>query len=90
MVIQVSIDTTEPLTGSATRDEHEPVPFVGWLQMLRAVADLVGSSECAAERPADADQLPTAPLPVGEHVGTHVGSHVGQLMGQHRGERLPS
>ncbi len=64
MVIQVIIDTTEPLTGSALCNEREPVPFVGWLQMLRAVAELVGSPECAASSCPDA-----GPSLAGQHVG---------------------
>ncbi|MCC7367222.1 MAG: hypothetical protein IT306_02295 [Chloroflexi bacterium] len=44
VVIQVSIDTTEPLTGSAFCEHRGPVPFVGWLQMLRAVSELVGEA----------------------------------------------
>ena len=67
MVIQVFIDATEPLTGSASCNEREPVPFVGWRQMLRAVADLVGSPECAGgpcSDTADMDMLATD-----QHVG---------------------
>ena len=72
MVIQVFIDTTEPLTGSASCKEREPVPFVGWLQMLRAVAELVGSPECAASTcPAAAD---VDTLTASQHVGEPLSS----------------
>ena len=69
MVIQVSIDTTEPLTGVATSCDREPVPFVGWLQMLRAVADLVAVSECAASCAADAEHAPADHIPTGQLAG---------------------
>lgn len=41
MVIQLAIDTAEPLVGSATNGSCAPVPFVGWLDLLRAVSALV-------------------------------------------------
>ena len=72
MVIQVSIDTTEPLTGSASCNERGPVPFVGWLQMLRAVAELVGSPECSAGSCADAADVD--PLAAVQHVGESLSS----------------
>lgn len=50
MVIHVTIDTAEPLTGSASCCERGPVPFTGWLQLLRAVAELVGASACTADQ----------------------------------------
>jgi hypothetical protein len=46
MVIHVTIDTAEPLTGSASCCGQGQVPFVGWLQLLRAVAELVGTPDC--------------------------------------------
>jgi hypothetical protein len=41
MVIRIAIDTTEPLSGTAATERCEPVPFVGWLEMLRAISELV-------------------------------------------------
>ena len=44
LVIRIAIAQTEPLTGSATCPATgTPVPFVGWLELLRALADLVES-----------------------------------------------
>jgi hypothetical protein len=43
MLIQISIEKTEPLTGSAAIKGSGPVRFVGWLELLRAIADLVGA-----------------------------------------------
>lgn len=41
MVIQIAIQETQPLTGTASTAMKEPVSFVGWLDMLRAVSELV-------------------------------------------------
>jgi hypothetical protein len=46
MVIHVSIEKTEPLTGTTSTDGKDSVPFVGWLDLLRAIAELVGSDQC--------------------------------------------
>lgn len=82
MVIHVTIDTAEPLTGSASCDEREPVPFVGWLQMLRAVAELVGAPGCTADQhPPDAAAGEISAKPCGDaqaRVRT-VGSQVADL-----------
>lgn len=52
MVIRIAIDTTEPLSGTAATECCAPVPFVGWLEMLRAISDLVepAKASCAAAR----------------------------------------
>ena len=43
MVIQVSIEKTEPLTGTTSANGKNSVAFVGWLDLLRAISDLVGA-----------------------------------------------
>lgn len=44
LVIRLAIEQTEPLTGSACCPETgAAVPFVGWLELLRTVAELIGS-----------------------------------------------
>lgn len=50
MVIRIAIDTTEPLSGTAATERCAPVPFVGWLEMLRAISELVepAKASCAA------------------------------------------
>lgn len=50
MVIQLSIEQTEPLTGSAVDERGAPVHFVGWMAMLRAISDLVDSRADQPER----------------------------------------
>ena len=44
MVIQIAIQETQPLTGTASIGTQEPVPFLGWLDLLRAVSELVTAS----------------------------------------------
>ena len=43
MQIRISIDTAEPLTGTAKAGTSAPVAFTGWLELLRAIAELVGA-----------------------------------------------
>ena len=50
MVIQISIEQTQPLIGTASDERGVPVPFVGWMALLRAISDLVeASGPCPAE-----------------------------------------
>jgi len=42
MEIRISIETTEPLAGTATAGSREPVRFEGWLDLLRVLSALVG------------------------------------------------
>jgi hypothetical protein len=55
MLIRISIEKTEPLTGTAAAGERTPVPFMGWLEMLRTISELVGADD------AENDRRPTAP-----------------------------
>jgi hypothetical protein len=49
MLINIAIEKTQPLTGTASSDGKAPVPFAGWLELLRAVAELVGTPEQSAD-----------------------------------------
>ena len=40
LLIQLSIDTTEPPTGTAAIEGREPLPFKGWLDLLRLISEL--------------------------------------------------
>ena len=42
-LVSLSIGQTEPLVGTATCARGSPVPFVGWLELLRAVSELVAA-----------------------------------------------
>ena len=48
MEIRISIQTTQPLTGSAMTGSEGPLPFAGWLELLRVVSTLVGADADAA------------------------------------------
>jgi hypothetical protein len=42
MVIKISIDTTEPLAGTAAMGERDAaIPFNGWFELLRAISALI-------------------------------------------------
>ena len=47
IVIRLAIHQAEPLTGIAEAAcPCSPVPFAGWLELLRAISDLVAASRC--------------------------------------------
>jgi hypothetical protein len=57
--IRISIETKQPLTGSAVTGGNDPVPFVGWLELLRVIADLAETADGAADvsqRPPEHDE----------------------------------
>jgi hypothetical protein len=44
-VIHIRIDQTEPLAGTAEVEKGDALAFVGWMELIRAVAALLGSSD---------------------------------------------
>ncbi len=42
MEIRISVQTTEPLAGTATAGSQGPLHFEGWLELLRVLSALVG------------------------------------------------
>ena len=44
MQISVTIEQLQPLSGTASTAGERPVSFVGWLELLRAIADLTDAS----------------------------------------------
>jgi hypothetical protein len=40
LLIRLSIETTEPLSGTAAIEGGEPIPFEGWLDLLRVITEL--------------------------------------------------
>lgn len=40
MLISIQIEKTQPLTGTASSAGKGPVSFVGWMALLRVVAEL--------------------------------------------------
>jgi hypothetical protein len=49
MVIQISVDTTQPLAGTAAAERGAPVPFTGWLELLQAISGLVATAATAGD-----------------------------------------
>lgn len=49
MRIEILVERAEPLSGQATRRDAEPVPFVGWLGLLRALSALVDRDGALSE-----------------------------------------
>ncbi len=49
--IEIWVEEAEPFTGRATRREAEPVPFVGWLGLLRALSALLEGDGALSELP---------------------------------------
>ena len=56
VVIRISIDQTEPLTGTATTGDEAPVPFEGWMEFLGVVSELLGVPRAQAGGP-DASEI---------------------------------
>lgn len=65
MLITLAIEKTQPLTGTASCDGRGTATFVGWMELLRAVADLVGNQEHTGSQ---TPRLP-GPLPSSEAEG---------------------
>ena len=59
MLINVNIEQTQPLVGSASTGQERSVSFVGWLELLRVIADLAETTE----HPDDEASNANAPLP---------------------------
>jgi hypothetical protein len=60
MEIRISIHTTEPLTGTATAGSAEPLHFVGWLELLRALSTLIEAGrDSAGGKPGASQDRPT-------------------------------
>ena len=49
MLIRISVERSQPLTGSAASDEAGPLYFDGWLELLRVVSELVTPARCGGE-----------------------------------------
>jgi hypothetical protein len=47
MVIRIWIEKPDPLTGSAAADACDPIRFEGWMELLRAISELVSKPPSA-------------------------------------------
>jgi hypothetical protein len=52
VLIRLWIQGSQPLAGTAATEGGEPLPFEGWLEMLRVVSELVAAAPSSDE---DAD-----------------------------------
>ena len=59
MLISIAIEKTQPLTGTASSEGKGPVSFVGWMALLRAVAELTETMDDSADSGRDAHERPT-------------------------------
>jgi hypothetical protein len=41
MLIRISIDSTQPLTGTAATEASGPLPFARWLELLQVISELL-------------------------------------------------
>jgi hypothetical protein len=44
VLIRIQLEESDPPLGSACAEEGSPVGFQGWLELLRVLADLLGST----------------------------------------------
>ena len=58
MLVEISIEKTQPLTGTASAGGKGPVSFVGWLDLLRAIAELAGAPGQSVDASREADDKP--------------------------------
>jgi hypothetical protein len=58
MRITIEIEKTRPLTGTASSEGQGPVSFVGWMALLRVVAELTEAMEQAEGVPRHDDAGP--------------------------------
>jgi catechol 2,3-dioxygenase-like lactoylglutathione lyase family enzyme len=54
MLIRISVESTQPFSGTATTEGAEPFHFDGWLELLRVISELVAA---APPRPASERQF---------------------------------
>jgi hypothetical protein len=44
MLIHIRIENTQPLSGTAGAKGSDPLPFDGWLELLRVISELVNAA----------------------------------------------
>jgi catechol 2,3-dioxygenase-like lactoylglutathione lyase family enzyme len=49
MLIRIWVERMEPLAGAAATEGSEPLPFDGWLELLRVVSELVATAPSRGE-----------------------------------------
>ena len=56
MVISVTIERMQPVAGTATAGGERTVPFAGWLDLLRVMAELADATTELAEGVRETDE----------------------------------
>ena len=59
MLISIQIEKTQPLTGTASTDGKGPVSFVGWMALLRVVAELTEAMDATIDSGPNERERPT-------------------------------
>lgn len=54
MTLHVTIERMQPLAGRVCLGSSEPVCFMGWLELIGALSDLVGADRASKEADRDA------------------------------------
>ena len=65
MLIRISVESSQPLAGSAASDEAGPLYFDGWLELLRVVSELV-TPPCSGSEDANRAEAATSAKPDGD------------------------
>jgi len=66
MLISIQIEKTQPLTGTASSEGRAPVSFVGWMALLRVVAELTEAMDESASSGRNADEHPVTIQAIGD------------------------
>ena len=45
MLIRIVVEQAQPLAGTATTEGRDPLPFEGWLELLRVLSELVAPAQ---------------------------------------------
>jgi hypothetical protein len=59
MLIRVSINSTDPLTGTAATKGRQPLAFHGWLELLSVISDLITPTDSPAGKVREERQEPS-------------------------------
>jgi hypothetical protein len=59
MLIRIRIESTQPLAGTAAAKGSDPLPFEGWLELLRVISELVAAeaASCGGDGEATEQQM---------------------------------
>jgi hypothetical protein len=72
MLIRVWIERAQPLAGTASTEESEPLRFDGWVELLRAISELVDAAP-SSDEDADAEEWPMQGDQTGDNGGRGAG-----------------